>query len=195
MPLVPQRVCPPSSLLPCLVPDVCGAYVFNQLWERWEMSQQTRSVEKHLESKREIKFSWVILIVWTVGCSQYLKDSLILFLVFWFGLPHPCTTTITIIPLQLGDSSVTDTQNSILLEQKFISPCAGMLLKVFCALVSVFCGMSEMALVVGGCQVWGEYVSSCLHCPALVCLSLLLLSSCSPEGEDRTVTDNLFLSF
>lgn len=81
MPLVPQRVCLPSSLLSAVVPQVSVADVVHYLQEkrgkkhdcRPSTSNRMRSVNQNV---------------------VYVKDGLVLLLLFWFGLPRPCKTTI-----------------------------------------------------------------------------------------------------
>lgn len=115
----------------------------------------------------------------------YLKHSLTLLQVLWFGLPHTCTTTKTTIltrtQRQQSEERLKDSTTSI-------SPCVWVLPNVSSAGASTFCAVSEVGLVVVGCHVCAVYASS----PKLVCLSRGLLKNRSPErGQDSGVTRGL----
>lgn len=61
---------------------------------------------------------------------RYLKHSLILLLVLWFGLPHPCTTTNTFNhPYQAPEATARATK---LVDSKGLTVCLSAAERVFC---------------------------------------------------------------
>lgn len=121
MPLVPQRVCFPSSLLSTLVPQASVADMVHYLHEKreekpWGLVQQSPNCLPSICNKCQVNPNVV-----------YIEDGLNLLLLFWFGLPCPCRTTIPPIIIIRQQATTTPAEAA---PHCVVDSCLGSLLRV-----------------------------------------------------------------